>query len=822
MQSHLRCILASLSLCLVILPFSLFASPLVSIENVKLSGNTLEIDTSSGSVSITALNVESVEVFYQPDTIKQLPSFALPETPASDNKLSTELIAHDAGYIFRLPELDVWVQSKPFKLSFKKGDKLLSQEESGLFVYDTIRGFRFSLQDDEVLFGGGQRILGMNRRGHRMPLYNKAHYGYTNESNQMYYSLPAVMSDKHYIIAFDNTANGFLDIGHTEHNILQFEAAAGRTSYIFSAGDSAQEVVQNFVSVTGKQPLPPRWALGNYASRFGYRTQQETIDTVDKFIAQDFPVDAVILDLFWFGPDIKGHMGNLNWDKNTFPEPEKMIADLKSKGVNTILITEPFILTTSSQWTSAVEDDALAKNVALQARTYDFYFGNTGLVDVFDENAQDWFWQYYANLNKQGVAGWWGDLGEPEVHPSNSLHKLNGQYVGADEIHNAYGHKWAQMVYERQLKMRPSERPFVMMRSGFIGSQRYGMIPWTGDVDRSWGGLKPQVELSLQMSLFGLAYTHSDLGGFAGGDTFDAELYTRWLQYGVFQPVYRPHAQAHIPPEPVFHEQAVQDLLRPFVKLRYQLLPYNYSLSMQNSLFGTPMMRPLFFAFENVDVNRTDAYMWGDAMLVSPVVSAGVTQQNIVLPDGVWFNFFGDANKTRPLYYDGGQSVSVPTPANEIPVLVKAGAFIPMVDSMQNTQSYSTSLLRVRHYTHATVNSSEFTLYDDDGKDPNSLRNKSYQEIRFESQRKADSITINTSVTGYYDDAPEQRRIIFTLHGLKTAPNSVNIGELSYRLLDDDTALELSNGAYWDAAREQLNISISLQQNTKLSVNLAQ
>ena len=131
--------------------------------------------------------------------------------------------------------------------------------------------------------GGGQRVLGMDRRGHRMPLYNRAHYGYTTESSQMYYSLPAVMSTKLYAIGFDNSASGFLDIGHTQKDVLQFEANAGRTSYIISSGSTYADLVSNFVDITGKQPLPPRWALGNYASRFGYKTQQQPHDTINTF-----------------------------------------------------------------------------------------------------------------------------------------------------------------------------------------------------------------------------------------------------------------------------------------------------------------------------------------------------------------------------------------------------------------------------------------------------------------------------------------------------------------------------------------------------------
>jgi oligosaccharide 4-alpha-D-glucosyltransferase len=787
-------------------------------NSASINGSTLEVLLNNGKVSIRPLNDETVEVFYQPQGIEQLPSFALPESKST--MIDVTLSERPAGLTFSLPELDIVMQRSPFKLQFKKGQTLLAQEEIGLFAYNTLRGFRFTLEDDEQMLGGGQRVLGMDRRGQRMPLYNKAHYGYSTESMQMYYSLPAVMSSKHYIIAFDNSASGFLDIGYTEPNVLQFEAVAGRTSYIFSAGDSALDVVQNFVSATGKQPLVPRWALGNFASRFGYKTQQETLDTIDKFIEQDFPVDAVVLDLYWFGPDIKGHMGNLNWHTPAFPEPEKMIAELKQKGVNTILITEPFILSTSSQWDSAVKHHALAKNLAGEPRKFDFYFGNTGLVDVFSPDAQDWFWKYYEALNQQGVAGWWGDLGEPEVHPGDSLHKLNGNWVTGDEIHNAYGHQWAKMVFERQQQMRPNERPFVMMRSGFLGSQRYGMIPWTGDVERSWNGLKPQVELALQMSVFGLAYTHSDLGGFAGGETFDPELYTRWMQYGVFQPVYRPHAQDHIPPEPVFHDKATQDLVRPFVKLRYQLLPYNYSLSMQNSLSGTPMMRPLFLTFENAEISRTDAYMWGDAFLVSPVVSPGVSEQIIRLPKGVWFNFYGSKQGTRPLYYEGGQDINIPAPINETPALVRAGSFIPMIDPIQNTQSYSSELLRVRHYSHPEASKSLYQMFDDDGKDPNSLSENAYQIITFDSQRNDSRLSLNAKVQGTYASAPKMRRVVFEIYGVDTKPESVIVDGNKVAFAPQSTTLDKQDAAHWDENNQLLRVSGRLRASVQLEIAL--
>ncbi|MBF7072691.1 DUF5110 domain-containing protein [Glaciecola sp. MH2013] len=785
--------------------------------------NRLDIQLTDGAVSITALNDNSFEVFYQPSHTKNLPSFAIAEGVSARTGINTTLTKADNSLRFSAGELSANIQLKPFQISYFRGDTLLVKEEVGLFNHEALRGFRFSLNDDEKIMGGGQRVLGMDRRGQRMPLYNKAHYGYTTESSQMYYGLPAVMSTNMYVLAFDNSASGHLDIGHTQANVLQFEASSGRTSYIVSSGATYAEMVKNFVDITGKQPLPPRWALGNYASRFGYKSQQQALETIEKFEKEDFPVDAIVLDLYWFGPDIKGHMGNLEWDKNTFPEPERMIQTLADKGVKTILITEPFILTTSKQWKSAVENDALAKSLGGGPRKFDFYFGNTGLVDVFDEDAQDWFWRFYESLDKQGVAGWWGDLGEPEVHPSDSLHRFNGDWVTGDQVHNAYGHKWAQMVYEKQSQLTPNERPFIMMRSGFLGTQRYGIIPWTGDVSREWGGLKPQVELSLQMSMFGLAYTHSDLGGFAGGESFDPELYIRWMQYGVFQPVYRPHAQDNIAPEPVFHDENTKDIVREFVKLRYRMLPYNYSLSFENSLYGKPMMRPTFFDSATSDISNNNSYMWGSAFLVHPITSPGVKVVDMKVPAGVWFNYWNDEKIVNN--DDSEISYAMKTSLNTLPVLVKAGSFVPMAKNMKNTEAYDQSQLVVHYYHDNSVANTSYIMYDDDGRSADSIDNNNFQSLRFSSSQglaeESESTVLNLDleVSGSFESAPKSRDITYVLHGISQKPNAILVNGEAVKFLDASDFRQRQSGAYWNESSQQIRVKARLETQLLLSVN---
>ena len=781
------------------------------VQTATLEKATLNIDTDTNDFTISALHDSGFQVTYLTDDngtpYANLPSMALPEpalTGVKNKKANdVELVETATTLILKLNNIAAHVDKATHAISYSINGKIVAKEQGGLSISSNGVSLSFALDENEKLYGGGQRVLGMDRRGHSMPLYNKAHYGYTTSSNQMYFGLSAVMSSKNYSVLFDNTASGELDIGKTNSDELLFKAQGGRASYIMVLGENLEDTVTNTVALTGKQPLPPRWLLGNFASRFGYKSQNEVMDVIDAFNTQDIPVDAVVLDLYWFGKDIKGHMGNLSWDTATFPEPEKMISELRAQDVKTVLITEPFILTTSKQWESAVANNALAQNDNGAPYTFDFYFGNTGLVDVFSEAGQDWFWQYYEKLAAQGVAGWWGDLGEPEVHPDDIQHMWQSTKVSGAEVHNAYGHQWAKSVYNNLTELQPDTRPFVLMRSGFLGSQRYGMVPWTGDVSRSWGGLKPQVELALQMSVFGMAYTHSDLGGFAGGETFDPELYTRWLQFGTFSPVFRPHAQDNIAPEPIFHADPVKSIARKFIQLRYDMLPYNYSLAFENALYGTPLMRPLAMAYGESDwFENADSYLWGDGLLVSPVTSANQTVWPTKLPEGVWFDFFSDTK------YQGGQTVNYPLSQDNFPVWVKAGSFMPMTDGLSRTEQFDARKIEMHYWHDNSVNSSSYTYYEDDGKNPASVKKGLYTKLLLNASvdDKA-ALTLTLDSEGSYIGMPKQRDITYVVHGLSEKPQSVSIDGRSVPVMWDEKGKTLS-----------LAISCDYQQSVKVVI----
>jgi len=356
---------------------------------------------------------------------------------------------------------------------------------------------------------------------------------------------------------------------------------------------------------------------------------------------------------------------------------------------------------------------------------------------------------------KIGVDGWWGDLGEPERHPSSLQHQLYDfgfkRQFGADEVHNIYGHYWSKMLYDNYKSTNPHLRLFHLNRSGFAGSARYSGFPWTGDVSRSWGGLQAQLPVLLGMSISGSPYVHSDAGGFAGGDG-DGELYIRWLQFAGFTPIYRPHGTAlgelnpdvkDIPSEAALWPEPIRSLAKEAAINRYRWLPYNYTLSYLQATKGKPLMKPMFF-MNDKDTNLLKAneqYMWGDKVMIVPITSAGQSSKTYYLPEGIWTNLNSYDTLHGARWYND-RSLSM----NHIPVWVKEGAFIPQSPNMMHTEEYGQKSLDVFYFPSAQK--SEYEMYEDDGVDALAITQKKFELIKFQSSGTGNTTTITISSNG--------------------------------------------------------------------------
>ncbi|MFP5042861.1 TIM-barrel domain-containing protein [Parasediminibacterium sp. JCM 36343] len=660
----------------------------------------------------------------------------------------------------------------------KKGETIVIAHKlwlKGTHNTGDYRGFRFALTKDEQIFGGGERALPLNRRGYRLDLYNAPWYGYGEGADHLNYSVPFFTSSKGYALFFDNPSRSYVDIGKTESSIFEYGAKSGALAVYLIVGSNYKEILQSYYSLTGTQPLPPRWALGNLMSRFGYTSEAQVEDIYGKMKADNIPVDAVIFDLFWFGDSIKNSMGNLDWVKKTkWPDPKSMIANFRKNNVNTILVTEPFVVKNTLAYNSAqpfLATDSLGKPYQIP----DFYFGNAGLIDIFRKDAKDWFWQYYKKQMDMGVEAWWGDLGEPEMHPTKMFHNLKDKgflrLFSADEVHNIYGHNWTKMLFDKYATDFPNKRLFSLNRSGFAGTQRYSIFPWTGDVSRSWGGLKAQLPVLLGMSMSGVPYVHSDAGGFAGGEG-DNELYIRWLQMAAFTPIFRPHGTAlyeiekaafSFPSEAALIAEPYKTIAKSVINQRYRFLAYNYTLAYQQAINKQPLMRPLYYEnpTDTAAYNANDEYYWGENMIVAPVLGKNDTTRSVYLPHGIWYNY--QTNEIVEGKNRFSQSVSL----DAIPIYVKAGTLLPQyADSIfSNTVDIEKDKLTINYYPSTTA--SAYSLYMDDGtsKNKNAIATEQYELINFTAKTlagKGYSFTIHSN-NGTYIGKPAKQTITLSI-----------------------------------------------------------
>ncbi len=625
----------------------------------------------------------------------------------------------------------VSVQKTPVRLTFltAHGDTLLTETRLGPSRRTAQPlpelGLRFQLQPSEQLFGTGARAVPTNRRGQWLPLYNAAHYSYQNGDNQLNTTLPVVLSSRGYGLFVDNYTAGYFDLGHDQPDELRYGGEElTQLAYYVIAGPSYERILSRYTALTGRQPLPPRWALGLIQSRFGYKSQRETLSIPRKMRAAGFPMDGIVLDLYWFGT-IKDQ-GNLAWQRDSFPDPPAMMRQLKDDGVQTILISEPYVMRASKNDEYVRKNGLVGTDSAGRPFTVaSFWAGPASLLDMFKPATDRWLWASYKQRLEEGTGGFWSDLGEPENHPTPIRHRLG--YTR--RVHNAYGMAWAQIYAKHYSAEYPQRRLFNLARSGWAGMQRLSVFPWSGDINRSWSGFQAQVPIMLGMAMSGVGYMHSDAGGFCVGPQ-DNELYVRWLQHSALSPIFRPHGEG-VPPEPYFYPDPYRSAVRAAALERYRLLPYFYSLAYANTTTGAPIVRPLFWdgfgGSATAISSENNAYFLGPNLLVAPVTQPGLRRRNLTLPAGRWYDY----RTARLVSRQGTETIGLPAPLAATPLLARANSIVPTyrraLRSTADVQPADTVYLRV--FADATAPGQTFTLYDDDGQDARALVNGAYRML---------------------------------------------------------------------------------------------
>lgn len=786
----------------------------LSLANVDRGAIT--ISTPEGSVEVLPVSDGIYRVRHIPASDPSL--LFLPSQSAVLAETQSEGPTDSGQYVVMFPDKAV-NHSSLATVSIDRNTGLVSflRPDGSLLLRETLASGNDNpdLKRISLLSPGSRNIYGAGERGHSLRLnpggngvdslsmYNRQNYGYTGSDpriSQMGISVPYIASDNGFGILFDDFAKASLQF---RGDTIQYtsESPFGISYYVMT-GDAATpslaEQTEMYTRLTGRQPLPPLWALGYITSKYGYHDRKETEEVVDRLKNAGYPLDGVVLDLYWYG--VEQDMGRLEWNAEKWPDHAEMLRNLADKGINMILISQPYVNKGGAidNYNLLSEAGMLVKNAEGNTHDVTTWVGDAGMIDVSNPATREWLWNRLRGLTSEGVAGWWGDLGEPEVHPSTIIHD-NG--MTAEQYHNAYGNEWSRLIYDGLRKDFPAMRPLLMMRGGTAGLQRYGVFPWTTDVSRSWGGLEPQIRLMLSSGLSGLGYMGSDVGGFAVDPEHptDPELYVRWLQMGTFSPMLRTHAQEQ--PEP-FNYPGVEEISKRFIKMRYEWLPYNYTLAYENATTGAPLARPLNFygARDEKYADVGDEYLWGRDVLVAPVLTKGAKTRKVLFPEGEWVSWTNPSRR-----FKGGSTATVQAPLSELPLFVRAGAVIPLfMRPAENTRDYDGRFLTLRYFRSSEE--SESVIFDDDHLSPTSLEDNAYQLLQVKAIPETDgSLTFDLSATGRFEGMPSARQITLEIPATAKAAAEVTLNGRSVPFVSSAARLG-DEGWTFDAATHLLTL----------------
>lgn len=788
---------------------------------IKGKGTAIIVVAASLAANMTAQNREvslrtpagqTVTVSAVTDNIIRVSNCAPGETPA---KTRTSVLDSNTG--------NVSVSSAPGICVMTTGGGIVVRIDSVSGAVDIVAGPKRVVSDNGLreisggerrlelstvgegsFYGAGERGYSFNLAGDTLVMFNKQNYGYTageERIKQMNITMPLFISSNGYAVVFDDFAAAKMVM--SDPIVYTTESASPVSYYFINGAGSLPDVTRELSALTGRQKLPPFWALGYITSKYGYRTQQETLGVVDTLKRAGYPLDGIVLDLYWYGKE--EDMGRLAWDKAQWPDHKKMLSELKNRNVNTVIISQPYILRNGrglENYNELAAKGMMVKDSTGGPQEVKIWVGEGGMFDVSNPDTRAWMADRYKQLTLEGVGGWWGDLGEPEVHPESGIH-ANG--LTAREYHNLYGNDWSSIIADMFAKEFPERRLMTMMRGGTTGLQRYSVYPWSTDVSRSWGGLQPQITIMLNSGLSGLGYMSHDVGGFAIDPEapYDPELYVRWLQLGTFSPILRTHAQATAEP---YNYPEQQNIILPLIKERYKWLPYNYTLAFENASQGQPLVRPLNFyspgshKFDDI----TDEYLWGRDVLVAPVTVQGATERCIIFPDGLWVDY----NHPGRIYH-GGDTITYPAPLEVLPLFVRTGAIIPQADyEMKSTEDYKTDSYTINYYPY--LGESSYTLFEDDRKSTSSLTDEAYSLIDFRADASIEGINLTVSAKGTYPGAPKSKKLTFKIYLVDGDPSSVTID-----------GRKLKRGAWkYDRTASMLTFTTDWTVSTPLSIEI--
>jgi len=755
-------------------------------------GNKFYFTDGDAKVEVIVVTDEIIRVRLAPHSVfLEDFSYGVPKLPTK----AAGFTLHEDEDEFRVStyKVNCHIRKKDFFISFSDSSNHITSmdavpmhweenvQDGGYYVFCTK-----TCAPDESFFGLGDKPTEFNLRGKRLKNWNTDAYSFQWNQDPLYRSIPFYISVNDGIahgIFFDNTFKAQFDFGAEDRTKTSFWADGGELQYYYIHGPHMMDVVKSYHTLTGTHPMPPLWALGYHQCRWSYYPEAKVRKIAKGFRENQIPCDGIYLDI-----DYMDGYRCFTWNRKYFPDPKKMISELAADGFKTVVIIDPGIRVDDNYWVFKE-----GKEKKYFCRRSDDYFmeghvwpGRCQFPDFTNPEVREWWGGLFDELVQMGVAGVWNDMNEPAVFgagtfPDDVRHQYDGHRGSHRKAHNIYGMQMVRSTYEGLRKIMKNKRPFTITRAGYSGVQRFSSV-WTGDNVASWEHLKLGNIQCKRLSISGIPFCGTDIGGFSGEP--DGELFTRWIQMGTFSPFMRAHSAGDTKErEPWSFGEPFTAINRKFIELRYRLIPYLYSTFWEHHRYGFPILRPIVMHEQDTQLNhfRQDEFTYGDKILVCPVMEPGQIKRNVYLPKGKWYNFW-----TYEVI-DGGKEVSVDTPLETMPVFVKAGSVIPEYPVMQYVGQKEIEEVKLNiYYTDYEVNS---FLFEDYG-ETFAYEQDIYLEKKFVVNGSTKSVTIDQSLEGLY--TPRYDGYHFNLIGLPFAPSKITVDGKSVKefQINDDKTVE--------------------------------
>ena len=752
-----------------------------AVTSIKVDQNKTSFHYSQEGFELTVLTENIFRLRYSPDGCFEKDfSYALRQNLVPE-KTSIKRDGSEKEYVLSTPTITCKVSKETLKIDFytASGQPVLKDNigyhwEHNRFLNGNYVFCSKEIQEGEHFFGLGDKPSDLNLRTRRVQNWNSDKYGYEKDTDPIYRDVPFYYGFHHgmaYGIFFDNSYKKFFDFGFEDDTITSFWADGGEMNYYFIFGPELIKVAERYAWLTGTAPLPPMWSLGYHQSKWSYFPESKVKDIANEFRSREIPCDVIHLDI-----DYMDGFRCFTWDKTRFPDPAALILDLRNQGFKAIPIIDPGIKIDPDYtvFKQGLEKNYFCKRSEGGLMKGEVWPGICCFPDFTNPEARLWWGRLFKDLVKIGIQGIWNDMNEPTVFGNVTFfddvrHDYDGDNSSHRRAHNVYGMQMARATFEGMKKLLDEKRPFTLTRAGFAGVQRYSAV-WTGDNIGSWEHLWLANVQCQRLSISGISFVGSDVGGFIGEP--NGQLLARWIQLGVFHPFFRSHSSGDQgDKEPWVFGEKVEKIVKKYIELRYKLLPYIYTTFWQHATYGTPILRPLSFIDQSDPEThyRQDEFGFGDSLLVCPVTAPDSRGRWLYLPKGGWYGYWDEA------YYEGGMESWAEAPLDTLPLYVKAGAVLPNYPVQQyvGEKKIETLTLHVYH----TDSKLESTLFEDSG-DGYGYHRKEFNLVKFTVQGNSKSLKVSRTQAskGFKTDYTAYEMII---HGLPFNPKHAEVdGEI--------------------------------------------